>query len=92
MDMYNINHSFKQFTSMMAYVDSPVRKAISYAGLFGIDKGLLTVGDDGCISVWMWKVPQKSSGGKGRGGFSRGRGGYRGRGGRGGSGQGDQGM
>lgn len=97
--MYNINHGFKFFTSMMAYADSPVHKAISLENLSGIDKGIITVGNDGGISVWQWKKPHKA-GGFNKGGFSRGggsRGGYRGgRGGgrgfgRGSGGQGAQG-
>jgi len=83
MDMFNISQNFKQFTYMMAYSDAPVNKAISYMNMFGIDKGMLTVGNDGCISVWEWKKPVKS----GFGGGGRGRGGHRGRG-RGGHGRG----
>ena len=79
---------------MIAYVDSPVYKAISFANLFGLEKGMLTVGEDGCIAVWQWKKPQKSTFNKGprggRGGHrGGGRGGHRG-GGRGGF-QGTQG-
>ena len=81
--MVNIDRGLKTFTSMMAYSDSPVNKTLPIFGLFGMDSGIFTVGDDGCISVWSWKKPERS-------GFNkRGRG--RGRGGRGKGGQGDQG-
>jgi hypothetical protein len=84
MDMYNISHGFKQFTYMMAYPATPVNKTVTFAGLFGIDRGFLTVGNDGGISVWEWTKPKKQGFNKsGRGG----RGGYRGRG----RGQADQG-
>jgi hypothetical protein len=88
MDLFNISKGFKQFTYVMAYADNPVYKVLTYMGLFGIDKGMITVGNDGCISVWQWKKPNNT--GANRGGKSRGRGGYRGRGGgRGGQGRGE---
>ena len=79
--MFNISHGFKQFTSAMAYVDAPVNKVISFTDTLGIEKGMFSVGDDGCISVWQWQPPKKKDfksdwDSRGRGS----RGGYRGRG------------
>jgi hypothetical protein len=47
MDMYNISSGFKRFTQMMAYANSPVNKAVTYMDMFGLGKGMLTVGNDG---------------------------------------------
>lgn len=47
MDMFNITSGFKPFTQMMAYADSPVNKAVTYMEMFGLEKGMLSVGNDG---------------------------------------------
>lgn len=86
MAMVNIKSGYKVFTSMMAYADSPVNKTVPIINLFGMDKGIFTVGDDGCMCVWSWKKPDRGSSSRGRG-RGRGRGGR----GKGKDSQGDQG-
>lgn len=76
--LFNISKGFKQFTTILAYIDEPVHKAISYSNLFGLDRGMMTVGNDGCISVWQWKKPNKQDSGKYNWRGTRGRGGSRG--------------
>lgn len=46
--------------------------------MLNIERGMITVSNDGRISVWQWKKPNNMSGFKPRGGRSRGRGGHRG--------------
>lgn len=47
MDLYNISHGFKQFTSVMAYADMPVNKAIPYVNFGPLDKGIVSISNDG---------------------------------------------
>ena len=47
LDLFNISKGFKQFTFVMAYSDGPVNQAITILGQFGMDKGMITVSDDG---------------------------------------------
>jgi len=66
MEMFNISHGFKMFTSAMAYCDAPVNKTATLFDALSIDRGMLTVGNDGCISVWQWQKPKKDFGGHGK--------------------------
>jgi len=73
-EMYNIEKGFKQFTTMMAYADGSVNQIVPLINVFGITSGAMTVGIDGCVSIWTWKKPQFPGSRGGRGGRGRGRG------------------